>query len=77
MLKLTKNDGSFIICEANDNPKSVLMGTLMYYTDREHRLLTFEDAAKIPGMIRPNTYAYYYGSFNKAAELAWSRITSK
>ncbi len=78
MVRFTKNDGSFILCGKDEDPKSVLMGTLMYHPERNHKLLTFADAAKIPDMIQPNTYAYYYGcSFNEVAELAWSRVTSE
>lgn len=80
MVRFTKNDGSFILCGKDEDPKKVLMDILEQHTKENGGPLTFEDAADVdknPGMVQPNSYTFYYDSFSKAAELAWSRINGE
>ena len=42
----------------------------------EH-LLTFEEASEDPRMIPPNSYAFYYGSYREAAQIAWQKAKAR
>lgn len=82
MVRLAKNDGSFIICGKGEDPQKVIMDTLRQYTKENNGPLTFEDAAKIPGMIQPNVcVSYYCNKYNKCfSELArsvWEKVAGE
>lgn len=53
--------------------KKDLMTYLVQKTRMLGRQLTYDDAISDPTMILPNFYAYYFGSFSKAAQSAWNQ----
>lgn len=65
------NDGSSLF---SDDPKSDSMEVLIEKTLTAKHLLTFNEAMQDVEMIQPNFYAFYYGSFSEAAQIAWSKV---
>lgn len=66
-----KNNGDKFGAE---RPKEDLLALLVEKTKALGRMLTFADASEDPEMVQPNNYAYYFGSFGNAAEIAWRRV---
>lgn len=67
---LPRNDGSQFF---SNNPREDLIGKLVEKTISAGHLLTFEETSDDPKMFRPNSYAFYYGSFGEAAQTAWRK----
>ena len=66
-----KNDGSYF---DTNNPRKDFLNLLIKKTRAHGHMLTFEEARDDPDMIKPNSYAFYFGSFTMAAEIAWSEV---
>lgn len=69
-IKIPLNDSSYYFSE---DPKKDLMDKLVTYTLKAEHQLSFDEASKIPEMYKPNYYAFYYGSFQEAARIAWKK----
>lgn len=54
--------------------KEGLLGLLYDLSKELDRVPTFEDVLNHPKMPHPNTFAFYFGSFDKAAEAVESKI---
>lgn len=73
LLFFDKNNGDKY---STEKPEEDLMNLLVEKTKALGRMLTFADASNDPEMVQPNNYAYYFGSFGQAAEIAWRRARS-
>ena len=73
LLFLDKNNGGAIQTE---NPQKDLMELLIKKTKELGHIVSFSEAKADPEMVQPNTYAYYFDSFGKAAKRAWDRVSS-
>ena len=73
-IRIELNDGTYFL---SDNPKEELMNILVKKTTEAGHLLTFDEANSDLTMIQPNFYAFYYGSFSEAAQIAWKRATTR
>ncbi len=73
LLFLNKNNGGVIQTE---RPQEDLMELLIKKTKELGHVVSFSEAKADPGMVEPNTYAYYFDSFGKAAKRAWDRVSS-
>ena len=71
-IQLSKTRGGYLSLE---NPKKQLMKMLIDKTRDVGHLLSFREACEDPNMIDPNNYAFYFGSFREAAELAWRKVS--
>jgi len=72
--RIPLNDGSGFF---SDNPKNDSMKLLVEKTIIAGHPLTFDEAKQDAKMIQPNFYAFYYGSFQEAAQMAWGKARSK
>ena len=70
-LRITLNDGSGFY---SDNPHRDLMDRLIEKTLTAGHMLSFDEASDDPKMVKPNHYAFYYGSFNEASQAAWAKV---
>lgn len=69
-----KNDGSNF---GTNNPKKDFMNLLVEKTKAAGHMFSFDEASADPDMIKPNSYAFYYGSYTAAAEIAWSKVRAE
>lgn len=51
-----------------------LMKALITATAKAGHRLTFEEAQKTEGLPTPNTFAYHWGSYDQAAQIAWKKV---
>ena len=72
MVSLKTNQEKLVFSE---NPQVEMMDLLVEKTRALGRIVTFSDATNDPDFFKPNQYAFYYGSFEKAALEAWRRVT--
>ena len=70
-LRITLNDGSGFYSE---NPHRDLMDKLIEKTLAAGHMLSFDEASSDPKMVKPNHYAFYYGSFMEASQAAWAKV---
>jgi len=70
LLFFSKNNGDKFKTE---NPEKDLMDLLVEKTISAGHMLSFQEASNDPEMVQPNNYAFYFGSFNEAARIAWLR----
>lgn len=70
-LRITLNDGSGFYSE---NPHRDLMDRLIEKTMTTGHMLSFDEASSDPKMVKPNHYAFYYGSFSEASQAAWAKV---
>ena len=68
--RISRNKGGYLYMS---NPKEQLMEMLVDKTLSVGRMVTFKEASEDPGMVCPNNYAFYFGSFDEAAKLAWNK----
>ncbi|MBQ6147512.1 hypothetical protein IJI70_01565 [Candidatus Saccharibacteria bacterium] len=61
------NDGTVVKFKYGEHQEG-LIGLLARLRDELGRVPTFEDALNYPKMPHPNTFAFYFGSFEKATE---------
>lgn len=73
-VRISYNDGSFFF---TDNPKQDMLNKLIEKSYAARHLLTFEEASEDPRMIPPNSYAFYYGSYREAAQIAWQKARAR
>lgn len=59
-----------------ESPEEDLMKLLVEKTISVGHMLSFNEASEDPEMVRPNSYAFYFGSFSEAARTAWFRAKS-
>ncbi len=62
------NGESFFVGE---DAKTAIYDLLVEKTRELGHKMSFKEACDDPEMVYPNQYAYYFGSFGKAAEMAW------
>lgn len=75
MITFKRNDGeTFTVVGAT---KDELMELLVRKTRKEGHKLSFNDVAVDPEMISPNDFAPYWGSFDRAAEIAWGECEAE
>lgn len=51
-----------------------MMEQLIKATASVGHKLSFKEASEYPGLPEPNTYAYFWRSFDNAAETAWRKV---
>ncbi|MBR5647861.1 hypothetical protein IKW73_02940 [Candidatus Saccharibacteria bacterium] len=51
-----------------------LMNALVKATAAAGHQLTFEEALKTEGLPEPNTFAYYWKTYEQAAQAAWRKV---
>ena len=69
-VRIPLNDGSGLL---SSNPKNDSMELLIKKTLAVGHPLTFDEVRQDAKMIQPNFYAFYYGSFHEAAQIAWKK----
>lgn len=70
LLFFDKNNGDKF---STENPEKDLMDLLIRKTISAGHKLSFIEASNDPEMVQPNSYAFYFGSFDEAAGIAWLR----
>lgn len=68
----SKNNGEKFMTA---NPQEDLMNLLIDKTISAGHILSFKEASEDPEMVKPNDYAAYFGSFDRAAQLAWNKVS--
>lgn len=65
------NGGLFSVGE---DAKTAIYELLKEKTRKLGHKMSFKEAISDPEMVHPNQYAYFFGSFDKAAEMAWGEV---
>ena len=68
LLFFDKNNGDKL---STNSPEKDLMDLLVDRTISAGHMLSFKEASEDPEMVKPNSYAFYFGSFSDAARTAW------
>lgn len=68
-ISFDRNNGEKFFSE---KPEIDLMKQLVERTISAGHMLSFKEASEDPEMVQPNRYAFYFGSFSKAARIAQS-----
>lgn len=69
-VQISKNNGGYLYLIS---PGEQLMKMLVDKTRTVGHMLSFREARDDPEMADPNNYAFYFGSFNEAAQIAWKK----
>lgn len=71
-LPLNNGENFFV----GEDAKTAIYNLLTEKTKNLDHKMSFKEACDDPEMVHPNQYAYFFGSFDKAAEMAWREAQS-
>lgn len=71
LIFFSKNNGELF---GVTDPKKDLLDLLVKKTMQCGHMITFDEASADPDMVKPNSYAFYFGSYSVAAEKAWKIV---
>ena len=69
---LPLNNGELFF--VGEDAKTAIYELLKEKTRKLGHKMSFKEAISDPEMVHPNQYAYFFGSFDKAAEMAWREV---